>query len=558
MSSKRKAPDSPSPQVNTIDECIDRYHFNWAVIPHEAPELVKHSAWVAANTTSGRSLVKAALRILNEEYVLSAQDALDILEEGIATYHLMCTKIDSSKPVPADLACFFAGVSTLVRHAGKAADPEWEYCPRPPFPKPLNSSPSAQALRDAPVLFINNPNFVEPTPPPKRHKPLPHPTAFIPAEDPPFSPPASPEAQPERSVHWEEDAEEGSSKKKGKSREADVPDSSPSGRQTRRTKGSSTREASGSKSAVGDKHPDVQLLLELQPLIDKKMIELAKSSGFGTATISLKDNSIIVTVTLTRKQPGTVPKARSHLGVVDDHRITKRGETSPIEEIEPLRVEEFRQLDINDAVQPLIGCGLCRLNEIICRPNGVGLACHNCARRRYGLLCDHAMGTLRFVATMYELASRASVIVPTLPISIPRLQDLTLLVRNTRSAHLLAQNEFVLQLQVLINTLRQQAHLFGDTGFTELYSGMDVGESPIEVFNDLIGTLNKAQRFDEEVDDGLTDKDADGSVPTTTKPSPSTSDNEEPEAPVVATPSKPPSKKHPSSSSKKPKSTSRV
>ncbi|KAJ6450938.1 hypothetical protein C8R45DRAFT_1113861 [Mycena sanguinolenta] len=535
MSSKRKAPDSPSPQVNTIDKCIDRYHFSWAVIPHEAPEL-------------------AALRILNEEYVLSAQDALEYPGGGhrylraqtppstpslsdrssLTPLSASCApRIDSSKPVPADLACFFAGVSTLVRHAGKAADPEWEYCPRPPFPQTvlnpysldvrpvkLNSSPSAQALRDAP--------------------PLPHPTAFIPAEDPPFSPPASPEAQPERSVHWEEDAEEGSSKKKGKSREADVPDSSPSGRQTRRTKGSSTREASGRSplqaistyvlpqllppyALIPCTQPDVQLLLELQPLIDKKTIELAKSSGFGTATISLKDNSIIVTVTLTRKQPGTVPKARSHLGI----------------EIEPLRVEEFRQLDINDAVQPLIGCGLCRLNEIICRPNGVGLACHNCARRRYGLLCDHAMGTLRFVATMYELASRASVIVPTLPISIPRLQDLTLLVRNTRSAHLLAQNEFVLQLRVLINTLRQQAHLFGDTGFTELYSGMDVGKSQIEVFNDLIGTLNKAHA-------------------STRRPSPSTSDNEEPEAPVVATPSKPPSKKHPSSSSKKPKSASRV
>ncbi|KAJ6449580.1 hypothetical protein C8R45DRAFT_1114633 [Mycena sanguinolenta] len=539
MSSKRKAPDSPSPKVNTIDE-------------------FKHAAWAAANTTFGRSLVKAALRILNEEYVLSAQDALDILEEGIATCRLMCTKISATKPVPADLACFFAGVSALVSHAGEDADPEWEYCPRPPLPKPfnpysldikplkLNNSPSAQELQDAPVLFIDNPDYIEPAPPPKRHKALPLPTAPPPSGEPFLSPPASPKGQTERLVHWKEEFEEGSSKKKGKSREADAPDStiansSPSARPSRRTKGSSTQEASGSKAPANDKHPDVQLLLALKPLIDKKLIELAKSSGFGTATISLKDNSIIATVTLTRKQPGTIPKARSHLGVVVAHRITKRDETSPIEEIEPLHVEEFRQLDINDAVQPLIGCGLCHLNEIICRPNRVRMACHNCACRRYGLLCDHAMGTLQFVATMYELASRASATVPTLPISIPRLQDLTLLVRNTRSAHLLAQNEFVLQLRVLVNTLGQQAHLFGDTGFNELYSGMDVGKAPVEVFNDLIATLNKAQRFDEEVDDGLTDKDANGSVPTTTKPSPSTSDNDEPEDSVVVAPPKPPS-----------------
>ncbi|KAJ6458023.1 hypothetical protein C8R45DRAFT_1110351 [Mycena sanguinolenta] len=571
MSTKRKAQRTPSPTASSIDEFINRYSFTWVPIPSQAPVLVKHAAWLAANTNAGRALVKAALRILNKEYSLSTQDALDILEEGISTCRLMCFKIDASKPIPADLGCFFAGVATLVRHAGKSVDAEWDYCPRPSLPKKfvpyaldirplkLEHAPSAQALQDAPELFTENPDFANPPPPVKRRKQhaasSPDPSDLVEVASPPAST-ASPEPEAEKSVHWDEDVDDKPKKKKGKSREVDTPDapSLPATRQTRQTKSSSSRGASGSKTPVGDKDPDVLLVQALQPLIEKKMLELAKQSGFGSATVSLKDNSILATITLTRKQPGTIPKARSHLGVVDHHRVTKRDDMLPIEEIEPLQVEPFRQLDIKDAVQPLIGCGLCRLYEIICRPNGVGMACHNCARKRFGLLCDHAMGTLRFTTTMYEMAYRASRIIPTLPISIPRLEEVTLLARSARATHLAAQNELILHLRTLFDALRQQMHQFGDSGFAELFAGLELDESPVDLFNNLIGTFNKAQRFDEEVDDGLTDKDADGSVPTTTKPSPSTSDDEEPEAPVVATPSKPSSKKSPSSSPKKPPS----
>ena len=70
-----------------------------------------------------------------------------------------------------------------------------------------------------------------------------------------------------------------------------------------------------------------------------------------TGTIGIDGNSILISISLTRIQPGTVPKAKSHLGDVDGHRLKQASESLPLELIQPLELQPFRQLDVSKAVQ---------------------------------------------------------------------------------------------------------------------------------------------------------------------------------------------------------------
>ena len=110
----------------------------------------------------------------------------------------------------------------------------------------------------------------------------------------------------------------------------------------------------------------------------------------------------------------------------------------------------------------------------------------------------------------------------------------------------MAFQEFVFMFRTFINSFRHQMHVFGEAGLRQVLSGIDVDESPVDVFNSLIEDFNQAQRFD---NDGLTDADAPGSTVPTPMPVPDVVDEEEEEegeVPEPVVPAKPSSKKQPS------------
>ena len=138
-----------------------------------------------------------------------------------------------------------------------------------------------------------------------------------------------------------------------------------------------------------------------------------------------------------------------------------------------------------------------------------------------------------------------------MPVTINHLEDLTLLVRSARQTHLYAQHEFVIAFRTFFDCLRRQMHYFGDDGFAQIVTGLDVGENSVDAFNALINSFNRAQLPDP---DGLTDADASGvSVPTTPKSMDTAVEQDEPEDAEEVEPVKAPTKK-PSSSPKKPRS----
>ena len=138
-----------------------------------------------------------------------------------------------------------------------------------------------------------------------------------------------------------------------------------------------------------------------------------------------------------------------------------------------------------------------------------------------------------------------------MPVTIDRLEDLTLLVRTARQTHLYAQHEFVLAFRTFFDCLRRQAHYFGDDGFAQIVTGLGVGEGSVDAFNALIESFNGAQLPDP---DGLSDADASGvSVAATPKSLDTAVEQNEPEDSEEVEPVKPPPKK-PSSSPRKPRS----
>ncbi|KAJ6448268.1 hypothetical protein C8R45DRAFT_948096 [Mycena sanguinolenta] len=531
-------PSSPtresSTNIDTTSKFLDRYNFEFDDIPVDKPPLVKKNIfWVAMNTPAGYDLLKFAFRVLNPDFELSKPVAFSTLEDTLPVLRYAMSRLNPVLPVPPDIGCFLAGVGKLVKLAGDDTDVEWGFLIIPELPKKARFTPysakfrpwtpeevpSQEAIDKAPTLFRENLYYV---PPRKRSR----------KSSPPANSKSSKDGKSVRLADPLVKVERSSSKQSGLSRDLiqlgtpPPADSASSGRTSHRNKLSVLKGTAKDEPDYDKSHPDVRLLLELKPFIEAKMFELVVQNGMGVGTISLPTNSIIVTVTLTRKQPGTVPKAKSHLGDVDGRRSNKRSETMAIEPIEPLDIEPFRQLDVSEAVQPLIGCFLCRLFELTCYPHGVGIACRNCQRDKHGFLCDHAMGTPRFTALLYDFAQRSSAFLPNVPITIDRLQDTVTLVRCARTTLVQAQQELVLMLRTFFEAFRHQMHIFSETGFQKVLSGIQMDESLVDVFNSLIYAFNRAQHFD---NDGLTDTDAVGSTLTTPKPAPDVDEKEEDE-----------------------------
>ncbi|KAJ6449446.1 hypothetical protein C8R45DRAFT_1114650 [Mycena sanguinolenta] len=517
-------PSSPtresSTDIDTTSKFLDRYNFEFDDIPVDKPPLVKKNIfWVAINTPAGYDLLKFAFRVLNPDFELSKPVAFSTLEDALPVLRYAMSRLNPVLPVPPDIGCFLAGIGKLVKLAGDDTDVEWGFLIIPELPKKALHSVLSQVPpmdpRGGPITGGHrqgsDPLLREPV---------------LRASAQTLSQVLSPR-QFEVIEGWE--VERSSSKQSGLSRDLiqlgtpPPADSASSGRTSRRNKLSVLKGTAKDEPDYDKSHPDVRLLLELKPFIEAKMFELVVQNGMGVGAYHLSSDQQYY---CTRKQPGTVQKAKSHLGDVDGRRSNKRSETMAIEPIEPLDIEPFRQLDVSEAVQPLIGCFLCRLFELTCYPHGVGIACRNCQRDKHGFLCDHAMGTPRFTALLYDFAQRSSAFLPNVPITIDRLQDTVTLVRCARTTLVQAQQELVLMLRTFFEAFRHQMHIFGETGFQKVLSGIQMDESPVDVFNSLIYAFNRAQHFD---NNGLTDTDAVGSTLTTPKPAPDVDEKEEDE-----------------------------
>ncbi|KAJ6478353.1 hypothetical protein C8R45DRAFT_1101755 [Mycena sanguinolenta] len=485
-----------SVDINTTSKFIECYHFEFDTIPTDKPPVIKtHLFWVTMNSDAGYDLLKFAFRILNPDFELSKPDVASTVEDTLPAFRYAMSRINPVLPVPPDVGCALAGVGKVVDTAGDEADGEWGSLSLPDLPEDFTpysvkfrpstpeEYPSQAAIDKAPTLFVENPYYA----PPLKHSCK-------------SSPPTKSKASKEGKSGLSHDLTQLGTPPPA--------DSVSSGHASRRNKSSAQKGTAKAEPDYEKSHPDVRLLLELQPLIEAKMFELVVQNGMGVGTISLPANSIIATITLTQKQPGTILKAKSHLGDVDGHRLNKRSETMTVELIDHLDIEPFCQLDISEAVQPLISCFICRLLELTCYPHGVGIACRNCQRDKHGFLCDHAMRTPRFTALLYEFVQRTSEFLLNMPITIHCLQDTVALVRCTWTTQLQAQQELAFMLHPFFEVFCHQMHIFGETGFQKLLSGIQMDKPLVDVFNSLIHAFNRAQHFD---NDGLTNTDAVGS-----------------------------------------------
>ncbi|KAF8169296.1 hypothetical protein K438DRAFT_1774311 [Mycena galopus ATCC 62051] len=155
-------------------------------------------------------------------------------------------------------------------------------------------------------------------------------------------------------------------------------------------------------------------LLKTLPAIETQLREIGDSKHeIGWAAFPA--DHFIVTVAVSRKQGTAIPHAPSHVGVTSTHRKSKATDytMAPLEPMPLVELEAVRNLPVENAVEPLIGCTPCNLLRIKCQPNGVGVTCQSCSYKKMGAICDHTMDTAQFAALTHNLVEKAALFFPT-------------------------------------------------------------------------------------------------------------------------------------------------
>ncbi|KAF8147498.1 hypothetical protein K438DRAFT_1989568 [Mycena galopus ATCC 62051] len=545
--------DSSDDEVQPTIQASPRYDFRYPKLSTTAlPAFEDHPFWQAFGTGAGRTLATYALRIRTKGHGISRKTLTTALYRGLPYFRLAISTLDASKLIPKDVSLCLVGIFTLTLFANDQ-DKEWsEFV----FPDYSDDPPACHSNDAEPPLALRNPTLDElqaaPSlmkltqmpPPPLKHRKTSTPRVEMKVEPPKDGAPPS-----KRSRNTEVGLQS--------TLVVETP-----GRKTR----SKDKSTPAKITAVRTPAPETPSktaakLLKTLPAIETRLREIGDSKHeIGWAAFPADD--FIVTISVSRKQGTAIPHARSHVGVTSTHRKSKTTDytMASLEPMPLVELEAVRNLTVEDAVEPLIGCTPCNLLRLKCQPNGVGVTCQSCSYKKMGAICDHTMDTAQFAALMYDLAEKATFFFPTIPISVERLKHAADMVAAARKSFVLVHGEFCLHLHTFICAIRNQGDVLGKEGFRTLFRDLKEDEDVAAAFNTLIGHYNASLPDSGKPLDVGDEEDALGELDVSTPPKTNTGgslvpydsdeevDAQPPVKPVICAPTKSPQKQAPSTS----------
>ncbi|KAF8199744.1 hypothetical protein K438DRAFT_1966109 [Mycena galopus ATCC 62051] len=475
MSSSLKRPTSSRP-ADIIDSSDDevaptpvvksspRYNFSYPKLSTTTlPAFQDHPFWHSLGNRAGRTLITFALRARTPGHGIKRKALSTAFHDGLPYFRLAVSTLDPSKSIPKDITLCLAGLFALSQ-TNSDVDDEWtEFI----FPDLRDDPPPCHPNNVEPPWASREPSDDELQLAPHLAK-----MTIAKAEPPQDGPPPSKHSR-NSEVTTQPTLAAGTPARK--TRSADKP--TPAKVVVRKTPVPDAPSKTAAK------------LLKTLPAIEMRLKEIG-DSRHEIATFPADD--FIVTISVSRKQGSTIPHPHSHVGVTNIHRKTKTADytAAPVDPMPLISLEAVRDLEIENAVEPLIGCTPCNLLRVKCQPNSVGVTCQSCSFKKMGAICDHTMDTAHFAALMYNLADKASVLLPTVPISVARLKHVADMVAATRHSFVMSHGEFCLHLHTFRCAIRNQADALGKEGFHILFSDLKKDEDAAAAFNTLIGLYN--------------------------------------------------------------------
>ncbi|KAF8146189.1 hypothetical protein K438DRAFT_1781231 [Mycena galopus ATCC 62051] len=441
--------DSSDDEVQPIVQSSPRYDFRYPKLSTTAlPAFEDHLFWQAFGTGAGRTLATFALRVRTKGHGISRKALTTALYRGLPYFiqRLAVSTLDASKLIPKDISLCLVGIFALTLFANDQ-DEEWSEFVFPDY-------------SDDPL-------------PSKRQK------VSTPRTETKVEPPKDGAPPSKRSRNTEVGLQP--------TLVVETP-----GRKTCSNDKSTPAKITVARTPVPETPSKTAAnLLKTLPAIETRLREIGDSKHeIGWAAFPADD--FIVTISVSRKQGTAIPHARSHVGVTSTHRKSKTTDytMASLEPMPLVELEAVRNLTIEDAVEPLIGCTPCNLLRLKCQPNGVGVTCQSCSYKKMGAICDHTMDTAQFTALMYDLAEKVTFFFPTIPISVERLKHAADMVAAARKSFVLVHGEFCLHLHTFICAIRNQGDVLGKEGFCTLFKDLKEDEDVAAAFNTLIGHYN--------------------------------------------------------------------